>query len=62
MTLTGRLMRTIIEYKDGTTETHDDAAPSVDVETMELSCIDAECGCVMPDMPLTHIKRVVFEP
>lgn len=55
-------MKTIIEYKDGRKETHDDAAPSVDVDDLSVCMIDEDSSVVSANIDLEEVKRVVFEP
>lgn len=53
-------MRTIVEFKDGHTETIEDVGPNV-YEGM-VSLVDAEDGVVGDDVPVELISRVIFEP
>lgn len=54
-------MRTIIEYKDGRDYIVNDAAPSIDMGTMTVWCIDRESTCLTDDEPLSEIKQIIFE-
>lgn len=54
-------MKTIIEFKDGHTETVEDAAPSADPETGLMGFVEADNGVSCDDVPIALIKRVIFE-
>lgn len=56
-------MKTIIQFKDGRSQTVEDAAPSFGDGDGEMSvyCIDADMGILTDEVPLSLIARVVFE-
>lgn len=56
-------MKTVIEFKDGHSETVEDAAPSFGDGDNEMTvyCIDADMGILTDDVPLSLIARVIFE-
>jgi hypothetical protein len=58
-------MKTIIEQADGRTFEYEDLAPMVvqlDEGGLAVSLVDADMGCYGDEVPLEHIRRVVFEP
>ena len=55
-----RIMKTIVTYKDGSTETFENAAPDVAPQEKEVVLIDSDCG-VIESIPLYAVKQIVFE-
>jgi hypothetical protein len=55
------MMKTIIKFKDGTSE-EIDGAPSIDVEAQTMVIVDEECLNLTDDVSLDSIEEVVFRP
>lgn len=53
-------MKTTIEYRDGTTEVHEDACPNISPEDREVVLCDHDAG-VVAIIPMNDVTRVVFD-
>jgi hypothetical protein len=59
-------VKTTVEYTSGECVEWADTSPSIitgeEGTVGTVTMIDAEAACVSDDIPLTEVKRVVFEP
>lgn len=55
-------MKTIIEFKDGTTRTEPRTYPVFTVDESKVFCADAANEVMTEDIELEVVARVIFEP